>query len=87
VGAIDPLAAGAPLELRGFGRLFEGLACGEQRLDVYAVVDLHEFRKFRYVRHMSSPLMFSSGSVQLDGLPSAQTYPSGAQLFGRPSYC
>ena len=54
VGAIDPLAAGAPLELRGLGRMLERLARAEQRLDVDAVVDLRGVRTCR-LGHSLSP--------------------------------
>ena len=39
VGAVDPLAAGPPLELGGFGGGGEGLARGEECLHVHAVLD------------------------------------------------
>ena len=39
VGAVHPLAAGPPLELRGLGRVGQRLAGAAQRLDVHAVVD------------------------------------------------
>ena len=39
VGAVHPLAAGSPLELRGLGGVGERLAGAADRFDVHAVVD------------------------------------------------
>lgn len=39
VRSVHPFAGGSPLELRGLRRLFQRLACAQQRVDVDAVVD------------------------------------------------
>src|SRR5262249_17399706 len=48
VRAIQPLAACAPLELRGLRRLLQGFARGKQRSHINAVV--HHLREGRHAR-------------------------------------